>query len=196
METDMNKECKNKNTTTNKCEKKRIWNIGNWNVQGINGKESELIDEFRKAHIGILGITETKKKGTGCEKMENGDIIIYIGVKLIERAKAGVAIVIHKDNEQKISTWKFISERMIRLDLKLKGNDRMTIIVGYGPSENDKKEIKDQFWEDMQEEVDRAENKVIILGDFNGSVGQSKEKDYPVGEYGEEKKNNNGQRIF
>ena len=40
----------------------KIWRIGMWNIRSINGKEEELISEFEKETLDILGIAETKKK--------------------------------------------------------------------------------------------------------------------------------------
>ena len=44
-----------------------MWNIATWNVRGLAGKENELIGEweFERKNLDILGITETKKKGSG-----------------------------------------------------------------------------------------------------------------------------------
>ena len=50
-----------KENTLTKPEAK-IWRIGTWNVRGLTGKENELADEFDKASLDILAITETKKK--------------------------------------------------------------------------------------------------------------------------------------
>ena len=40
----------------------KIWRIGMWNIRSINGKEEELISEFEKETLDILGIAEIKKK--------------------------------------------------------------------------------------------------------------------------------------
>ena len=39
--------------------------IGTWNTRSLEGKEAELTEEFEKAELDLLGITETKKKGNG-----------------------------------------------------------------------------------------------------------------------------------
>jgi hypothetical protein len=43
--------------------------IGTWNVRSIAGKETELV-----------GVTETKKKGQGIEKLQDGYLLYYSGV--------------------------------------------------------------------------------------------------------------------
>ena len=39
-----------------------FWNIGTWNIRSSAGKENELIGEFEKENLDILGTTETKRK--------------------------------------------------------------------------------------------------------------------------------------
>ena len=56
-----------------------FWNIATWNVRGLAGKENELIGEweFERKNLDILGITETKKKGSGEREMEGRHLLIY-----------------------------------------------------------------------------------------------------------------------
>ena len=64
-----------------------LWNIATWNVRGLAGNENELIGEFERENLDILGITETKKKGSGKMKMEGSHLLIYKGVNGDSRAK-------------------------------------------------------------------------------------------------------------
>lgn len=170
--------------------------MGLWNVQSISGKEEELVDEFERANLAIMGVTETKKKGNGCIILKKGHYLIYGGVDEIERAKAGVAALIHKKWFQFIKNWKIISERLLRIDMEKEQKEVRTILVAYGPSENEAKEVKDIFWEQIQDEMDISADSVIIIGDLNGRVGTRKDGDEQIGPYGESIKNTNGQRII
>lgn len=170
--------------------------MGLWNVQSLRGKEEELVGEFERAEMAIMGVTETKKKGKGCSTLNNGHCLIYGGVDEADRAKAGVAVLIHKNWIQHVKNWKIISERVIRIDVEMEQNEVRTILVAYGPSENDAKDVKEIFWEQIQDEIDTTAENVIIIGDLNGRVGTRKEKDEQIGPYGESTKNTNGQRII
>ncbi|KAK9687424.1 hypothetical protein QE152_g36286 [Popillia japonica] len=83
------------------------------------------------------------------------------GVKNTERARAGVAILINKEEDSRISNWKYISQRLIKLDMRALEGDKLSIIVAYGPTESDKKEEKDHFWKELQNELDGAEPKKL-----------------------------------
>lgn len=39
-----------------------MWKLATWKVGGLNEYEYELIQEFKKAKLDILTISETKKK--------------------------------------------------------------------------------------------------------------------------------------
>lgn len=40
----------------------KLRRLATWKVRGLNGKEYELIQEFNKAKLDILAISETKRK--------------------------------------------------------------------------------------------------------------------------------------
>lgn len=75
--------------------------------------------------------------------------------------------------------------------------DRLNILILYGPNEGDTAEIKDRFWEDATEVVENSLGEIIVLGDLNGRVGS---KDAGTGDtigiHGEITRNNNGWRII
>ena len=104
-----------------------LWNIATWNVRGLAGKENELIGEFKRENLDILGITETKKKGSGEIEMEGSHLLMYKGVNEDSRAKLGVGCIISKKYKGYISKWIGETERILRVELKMEEN--VTIIV-------------------------------------------------------------------
>lgn len=170
--------------------------MGTWNIRSINGKELELSNEFEKANLDILVVTETKKKGKGILELENGHILIWSGVKEDQRAAAGVGCILHNDAKNQISKWEAISERILTVELKYKTHTK-TIIAVYGPNEDEKADKKDSFWEELTLIMETIKGKIYVAGDFNGRVG-SKDATYAtvVGNYGEAKRNNNGIRLL
>jgi exonuclease III len=45
--------------------------FGTWNVQGWRNKMEEIISEISVMKMDVVVLTETKKKGTGNETLEN-----------------------------------------------------------------------------------------------------------------------------
>jgi exonuclease III len=69
--------------------------LGTWNVQGCRNKMEEILSEINEMKMDVVVLTETKKKGTGSETLENY-IHLFSGVKKYERAKRGVSVLINE----------------------------------------------------------------------------------------------------
>lgn len=197
-----NKDSKRNETFDKKAEKLKekgyeLWKIGTWNIKTLTGKELELEEEFEEMGLNLLAITETKKKGKGTLKLEKGNILIYSGVEETDRAAAGVGCIIHKKLSEQVHRWQAWSERILEVEINDKVNKEMkTIIVVYGPNEDEKAEIKDAFWEDLAVVTEQAKGKIWLVGDFNSRVGREDEIYRGIlGKYGENVRNNNGIRC-
>ncbi|KAK9685573.1 hypothetical protein QE152_g37940 [Popillia japonica] len=125
-----------------------IWKLGVWNVRSLKGKEDEIVYEFEKAGLDILIIPETKKKGEGEIQLLNEHVLIHSGVPKTERAADGIACVIHEKLAGSIISWKGWSEKILAVELTI-DEEKITILAIYGPNEDESKEIKDKFWNDL-----------------------------------------------
>ena len=95
--------------------------IGTWNVQGIASKTEEVFKEIERAGLDIVALTETKKKGRGTEE-KHQYIHIFSGVPKEERAAGGVALAIKKKYKKQIKSWDQISNRILQVELDIKGH--------------------------------------------------------------------------
>ncbi|KAK9687614.1 hypothetical protein QE152_g36129 [Popillia japonica] len=175
----------------NKSQKR--WQRGTWNVRGINGKEKGLEEEFERAGLKILAVTETKKKGKGCITTENGHIFMYSGVNVKSWASGGVGCIANKSIAHRIQKWEDWSERNMTVEIKDANGNISTIIITYGPNEDDNKENKDKYWKELTEIMEGTEGargKIILIGDFNARV-ERKDEVYKgiIGRYGENNRN-------
>lgn len=147
--------------------------------------------------LDILGITETKKKGKGMEEMDEGHILIYSGVNTEERAAEGVGCIINNRLGKNIKKWEFISSRILTIDIEIEPKIKTTVIVVYGPSEDERVNRKDQFWEALSDKIEEIQHRLIIVGDFNSRVGlKNNEAVDVIGEHGEDHLNDNGRRML
>ena len=166
-------------------------------MRSINGKENELDEEFAKAELDILTITETKKKGQGEIELKSGHTLIYSGVDDSKRAAAGVGCIIKQTIADKVQKWEAHSERILVVELKVKKDDLISIVTVYGPNEDENKKQKDKFWEELTLVVENCKGKTFITGDLNGRTG-TRDNTTPdvIGKFGEQTRNNNGARII
>ena len=92
--------------------------------------------------------------------------------------------------------WTRLSERMIQARFYSR-HIKLTIIHIYAPTEEAEKQVKDEFYTRLQEELDtRISMHVIITGDMNAKVGD-KNWDFErvMGKYGLGVRNNNGETL-
>lgn len=116
-------------------QRKRTWNIGTWNVRGINTKEQEVFSQLEKMRMDICALTETKKKGRGSER--KGDYLhFYSGVEKDKRAKHGVSVAIHKRLKKYIKQIEPITDRIIKINFHKANGKDLVIIAVYGPTDD------------------------------------------------------------
>ncbi|KAK9754279.1 hypothetical protein QE152_g1373 [Popillia japonica] len=72
-----------------------------------------------------------------------------------------------------LATWNIVSINNRKIELYKEFNKEKTkIIVVYGPNEDDRVDVKNDFWEKLCEETEDYDNRIYVLGDFNARVGQ------------------------
>ena len=54
--------------------------IGNWNVSSLTGKEQELVCKAQQYRLDVVGISSTKRRGSGTVELNGGWKIFYSGV--------------------------------------------------------------------------------------------------------------------
>lgn len=170
-------------------------NLATWNIQGLRTKQREVFTELEKMNIDIGVLTETKKKGAGNERVGKY-IHFYSGVNKNERAKRGVSMVVHQKLQQCIKSWKEINERIISLELKKNGHE--IVIVGvYAPTDDADCDIKDTFYRKLTEVLNDIppRKELILMGDLNARVGRTENNEI-IGRYGEDIRNESGQRLI
>ena len=105
--------------------------FGAWNVRSLRGREEELVEEMVKYRLEVLGVSETKLKGNGARAVGEG-MYIFSGVQE-GRAKAGVAVFLSKKMVMCLREWKGVSERMVKIKLRIEGV-WVSVIQVYAPS--------------------------------------------------------------
>ncbi|KAF2892945.1 hypothetical protein ILUMI_13227 [Ignelater luminosus] len=122
--------------------KNRYLKIGNWNIRCTKDKEIELEKEFVGANLDVLSRVEIEK-----------------------HARSGVPCIIKKDLAKEVNDCSNISNKLMFIALDIAG-ETYTFTAAYDPGENDSKESRDAFWNDMQEGLDRKKEKSSSNGGF------------------------------
>ncbi|KAI5747504.1 hypothetical protein M8J77_015356 [Diaphorina citri] len=129
--------------------------------------------------------------------MENDYILLYSGVPNTERARAGVGFLVKKQDSPNIKQWKFINERIMVVEIT-EEYTLYTLVIVYGPNESELAAVKDEFFDTLQRTIDEAtQENLILIGDFNGRVGNQADLwQGVIGPNGEDHVNNNGERLL
>ena len=67
--------------------------LGNWNILTLTGKELELVEEAKQYHLNVIGVSSTKRHGSGTVDLDGGWKLFYSGPDPSMSAKAGVGIL-------------------------------------------------------------------------------------------------------
>ena len=156
---------------------------------------TEVVSEIGSHGFDVTVLTETKKKGQGSVSVKEYDLF-YSGVEKDQRAQQGVAILIRKSLRKCITTWEAVNPRMIKMNMAVFGH-KITILGVYGVNDDSTVAVKDQFFEELNEEIGKigSRREIIVLGDLNGRIGRQI-KSKIVGPFGEAAINDNGARII
>ncbi|XP_072398398.1 uncharacterized protein [Diabrotica undecimpunctata] len=155
----------------------------------------EVIHELKNANMDIVVLTETKKKGTGTETVNNYTHI-FSGIPKHQRAKRGVSVMVHKKFKHKITDFETIDENIIRVNINI-NQTPVTILGVYAISDDESIAAKDEFFEKLNDIITNIgkSRELIILGDLNSRVGQRINSEV-IGPYGEINLNDNGERLI
>ena len=146
--------------------------IGNWNVSSLTGKEQELVCEAQQYRLDVVGISSTKRRGSGTVELNDGWKIFYSRVDAAMSAQAGVGLLVSPNIAECVVDWVSLGGRVCLLKLKLQERS-LCILQVYAPSIESQCEA---FLEEVEVALGKATSSesLVLLGDFNAHVGIEK----------------------
>ncbi|KAK4881707.1 hypothetical protein RN001_005026 [Aquatica leii] len=75
-----------------------------------------------------------------------------------------------------INKWTSITARILHIEMDIEKHNKTSILVVYGPDENETAKVKDEFWNQLTEIIEAIKGRLIIIGDINGRVGKRNEE--------------------
>ena len=169
--------------------------FGTWNIRTLLKTTSveQLTREFQRYNLQILGLCETRWKGSGQQNMNTGETLLYSGKP--DDGSSGVGIMLSNVVKKCLDDWKAISDRIIVARFKTRAR-HLTFIQVYAPTEQASPDEKEAFY--MQLDKTCRDVKVgdikILSGDLNAKVGSdNKDWEKVMGNHGIGKMNENGE---
>src|SRR3989442_15418800 len=175
--------------------------IATWNVRSlyVSGKLANVLSEMKRMEIDIMGVAETCWGGEGSfpaelPESEGGEKykLFFSGGK---KRRRGVGVIVREAVAKQEMMCEPISERILIMRLKVAPINILLVQI-YAPNEDEDEEEKDRFYERLDKvvkEYRKGRECVIVMGDFNGKVGENREED-TIGPFGVGVRNDNGER--
>ena len=173
-------------------------------------KPGEVCEVLRAHHMSLCAMSETRWKGQG--SIEQGDYtFLFSGLPdTAPQSIYGVAFALNSEMQRR---WKeagsyvdFISERMIKIRLVIERRV-FNVVSVYAPTFRAQDRDKEAFYQDLRRvaQETKANEELIIMGDFNARVGtraadveadQEAGNDLVLGDCGMTERNENGRLLL
>lgn len=156
--------------------------VGTWNVSSINvrgqrkQRQVALLHDCKAKGLQILGLTDTRKNGSGEELWRSADSIkpwkLYYSGGSTSPARAGVGFLVSPNLSKQVVQFVRISSRLCYLRVEFGGKIE-TFVLAYAPT-------KEAEYPDFLKSLDsvyrtlKDRDRAILLGDLNGQVGNNR----------------------
>ena len=148
--------------------------FGSWNIGTLTGRLAELVEVMTRRRINIMCLQETKWVGAKAREIAPwGYKLWYSGTT---RSKNGVGIVVDREHVDDVVEVFRKNDRIMSIKLVM-GDESLTVVSAYAPQVGLDAALRQQFWEDLEEVVQRVPigEQLIIGGDLNGHVGSGRD---------------------
>ena len=128
-----------------------------------------MVEEAKKYHLDIVGVSSTKRRGSGIVDLDGGRKLFYSDVDPSMSAQAGVGILTSPQLSDCVFDWIRLGSRACMLKLKVK--DRLLCLLQeYAPNAVSEYQA---FVDDVNDTLQRvgSTESTILLGDFNAHIG-------------------------
>ena len=93
--------------------------LGNWNILTLTGKVLESVEEAKRYHLDIIGVSSTKRLGSGAVDLDDEWKFFFSGAHSTTSAQAGVGILTSPRLSDCVSDWIPLRSRVCMLKLNV-----------------------------------------------------------------------------
>ena len=178
-------------------ERKTILSIGTLNAQTLKeeGRWTELEMALSKKTWDVIGLSEIRRGYETAEERKTGNLVFHSSST---NGLFGTGFIVHKRWKDAVKEFRPVNTRIAALKMEIKGI-RIWIIQAHFPTSQREEEQVEEVYEEIENNLTqmRKETKhVILIGDFNASIGsREKEEENIIGKYTFGKRNERGKLL-
>ena len=176
-----------------------ILQIATYNARTLSSRQKmlEMEMELEKIKWDVVGVSEVRKPGEECVKLQSGHTFFYRGSDS-QMLMHGVGLFIHKRWSNRITHTKSISDRVIYVCLKINSKYSIKVIQAYAPTSTHDDEEVETFYEDIEKALDENRSYFqYIVGDFNAKIGKREEEsETSIGKFSYDQRNERGDTLL
>lgn len=145
--------------------------FGTLNVGSMTGRGRAIADLMKERKVDVLCVQETRWTGNKAKELGDGFKLIYGGAN--NEKRNGIGIILSKDLKDLVTEVNRRNDRIMWVRLSL-DEFPVNIFSVYAPQTGCPEEEKEQFWSDLQEELEKVDEseRCIVGGDMNGHIGK------------------------
>src|SRR3989337_4597039 len=149
--------------------------IATHNVRGINKKTKQfsIINEYKTLNLDIIGLSETNLNANDAKHFSHHNSAhyrYYFSKTRNQMIGSGVGLLIKEEIAKYVYKHNSFEDRIVYVDLNMKGKSRLRIIQTYMPANPTQYPERIKLNRELKRLILEAENnnsKIIIMGDFN-----------------------------
>ena len=140
-----------------------------WNILTLKEKEPKLVEEAKQYHLYFIGVSSTKRSGSGTVDLDAGWKLFYFGADPSTSAQVGVGILTSPRLSDCASDWIPLESRICMLKLKVLHRS-LSLLPVYAPNATSEYQAAFVDENDALLQVSPTEY-TVLMGNFNADVG-------------------------
>uniref|UniRef100_A0A8D8SH15 Craniofacial development protein 2 n=1 Tax=Cacopsylla melanoneura TaxID=428564 RepID=A0A8D8SH15_9HEMI len=169
--------------------------ICTWNVKTMSkeGKIENAIQEMKRMHIEIMGISEMRWPNSGEMQVENHKI--YYSGKNDGVHEYGVGVIVSPTVAKCVTNFTPVSERIMLLQIQASPIN-ISILQVYAPTADKEEEEVVELYQEINKIIEKIPKHeiLIVMGDFNAKIGAVNRTQY-IGAHGLGNRNDRGDLL-
>jgi exonuclease III len=137
------------------------------------GRMKEIMEEIGKARVDVVAVQEIRWQGQG--RIDKKEFSLFYSGPKYRTGRYGAGFIINAKLRRSLLSFEPLSDSLCKLRIRGKFRN-ITLISTYAPTKGSPDAIKDEFYDQLSQECEKARKYdiLILLGDFNAKIGREK----------------------